>query len=197
MPGNPRRRFLKASAGVVSGLALGSCDDKQGAESSAAGGVDRSILDALARIALPRNALGEAGVARAVDGFVTWLEGFEPVSERDHSYDSAEILYGPPDPAPLWMAQLEALGIEANKRFEAPYSAIGEARQREILERQLPGHLPDDMPYAGEATHVAIGLIAWFCATPEANDLAQGAKIGRQTCRGFPSGPDEPDALRS
>ena len=193
MADNPRRQFLKASAGVVSGLALGSCADEQGAEPAAAGGLDRPALEALGRIVLPHKSLGDAGVTRAVDEFLTWLEGFEPVSERDHPYDSAEILYGPPHPAPLWGAQLEALTIEATKRFAAPYTEIGEARQKEILERQLPDHLPEDMPYAGAATHVAVGLIAWFYATAEANDLALQAKIGRQTCRGLDSGPDKPE----
>lgn len=146
---------------------------------------------------MPRNALGDAGLTRVVGDFLTWLDGFEPVSERDHLYDSADILYGPPDPAPLWGAQLDALNIEATKRFAASYTEIGEDRQKEILERQLPDHLPEDMPYAGAATHVAIGLIAWFYATPEGNDLALQAKIGRQTCRGLESGRDKPAPLGS
>jgi len=193
----PRRRFLKASAGVVSGLALGSCDDEQGVQATVAGSLDRHTLDALGRIVLPRSALGDAGVARVIDDFLTWLDGFEPVSERDHPYDSAEIHYGPPDPAPLWNAQLEALDIEAGKRYSAAYAAIGEARQTEILKNQLPEHLPGDMPYAGEAAHVAIGVLAWFYATPEANDLALESKIGRYTCRGLESGVDKPEPLRS
>jgi hypothetical protein len=192
MADNPRRRFLKASAGAISGLALGSCTDEQAVKPSVADSLDLPTLEALGRIVLPRTALGDTGVTRAIDEFLTWLDGFEPVSERDHSYDSVDVLYGPPHPAPLWKVQLEALTIEATKRFAAPYTEISETRQREILERQLPGYLPEDMPYAGAATHVAIGLIAWFYATREANDLALQAKIGRQTCRGLESGPDKP-----
>lgn len=197
MADNPRRRFLKTSAIVVSGFAIGSNAREPETGATAPGRIDGATLDALARIVLPRQALGDAGITRAVDGFLTWLDGFEPVSERDHPYDSAEIHYGPPDPAPLWRAQLDALNIEAGKRYAAVYTEIGEARQTQILKNQLPGHLPDDMPYAGEAAHVAIGLLGWFYATPEANDLALQAKVGKYTCRGLESGADEPAPLGS
>lgn len=197
MADKPRRRFLKASAGVVSGLALGSCADERAAEPVAEEGLDRAILDTVARIVLPRTTLGDAGSVRVVDEFLTWLDGFEPVSERDHPYGDGEILYGPPDPAPLWQSQLEALTLEADKRYGATFVDIDEARQREILERQLPEHIPDDMPYAGAASHVAIGLVAWFYATPEANDLALQAKVGRETCRGLASGATRPGPLET
>jgi len=191
----PRRRFLKASAGVVSGLALASCGEKTPQTVQPAAVLDRTTLDALARIALPYGALGDAGMTRAVDGFLTWLAGFEPVAERDHGYGTADIAYGPPHPAPLWSSQLEALNIEADKRYATPYAVLDPIRQRQILERQLPGHLPEDLPYAGAATHVAIGLIAWFYATPEANDLVLQAKVGRQACRGLDSAPQKPEPL--
>jgi hypothetical protein len=191
----PRRRFLKASAGTLSGLALGSCGVEQRVETPAASGLDRPTLEALGRIVLPRKALGDVGVTRVIGDFLTWLEGFEPASERDHPYDSGEITYGPPDPAPLWRSQLDALNIVASKRFNAGFAAISESRQRLTLERQLPDNLPQDMPYAGNATHVGIGLIAWFYATPEANDLALQAKVGKYSCRGLQAGPDKPVPL--
>jgi hypothetical protein len=197
MADNPRRRFLKTSAGVVSGLAIGAGAQEPETEATSAGAIDRDTLDALARIVLPRRALGDSGITHAVDGFLAWLEGFDPVSERDHPYDSAEIHYGPPDPAPLWKSQLEALNLEAGKRYAAAFTDLGEARQMQVLRNQLPEHIPETMPYAGDATHVAIGLLAWFYATPEANDLALQAKIGKYTCRGLASGADEPEPLGS
>ena len=71
MANNPRRRFLKASAGMVSGLALGACADEKAAPPAAAPtGLDRPTLDALARLVLPKTALGDAGMTVAVDGFL-------------------------------------------------------------------------------------------------------------------------------
>ena len=197
MADNPRRRFLKASAGAVSGLALVSCADDTVEGPAAPAGLDRTTLDALGHIVLPRKALGNAGIESAISEFLAWLDGFEPVAERDHPYGSGEIAYGPPHPAPLWQSQLEALTLEAEKRHGVAFADLDQTRQRAIVERQLPEHIPADMPYAGAATHVAIGLVAWFYATPEANDLALDAKVGRETCRGLASGAQKPGPLGS
>ena len=197
MADNPRRRFLKASAGLVPGLAMVSCADEQRGHEDPPELLNRTLLEIVGRIVLPRSALGDAGIVRVVGEFLVWLDGFEPVSERDHPYESGDIHYGPPDPAPLWQAQLEALDIEANKRYSTAYAEIVTTRQREILTRQLPDNLPGNMPYAGEATHVAIGLLAWFYATPEANDLALQSRIGKYTCRGLAGGVEKPAPLGS
>jgi len=191
----PRRRFLKASAGVVSGLALTSCGEESPEIAQAAPGLDRTTLDALARIALPYGALGDAGTLRAVDEFLAWLDGFEPVAERDHGYGTSDVAYGPPHPAPLWASQLEALNLEADKRYATPYAMLDPTRQRQVLEHQLPQHLTDELPYAGAAPHIAIGLIAWYYATPDANDLVLQARVGKQMCRGLDSAPRKPEPL--
>jgi len=191
----PRRRFLKGSAGVVSGLAIGACAQDAPPGATETPGLDRAVLDALASIVLPRTSLGDAGVLRVTGDFVEWLEGFEPVTERNHPYYSSEINYGPPDPAPLWGAQLEALNIEVQQRFDLGFPQLGEDRQTAILDRQLPKNIPQDLPFAGSASHVAIGLNAYFYATAEANDLALRAQIHRQSCRGLESGTHRPAPL--
>lgn len=187
----PRRRFLMGSAGLGSGLAIGACAQDAPSGATETRGLDRAVLEALARIVLPRTALGDAGVLRVTGDFLDWLEGFEPVTERNHPYYSSEINYGPPDPAPLWGAQLEALNIEAQQRFDLGFPQLGEDRQTAILDRQLPANIPADLPFAASALHVAIGLNAYFYATAEANDLALRAQIHRQSCRGLESGTHE------
>ena len=191
----PRRRFLKGSAGIVSGLAIGACAQDAPPGETETPGLDRAVLLALAMIVLPRTALGDAGVLRVTGDFLEWLEGFEPVTERNHPYYSSEINYGPPDPAPLWGAQLEALNIEAQQRFDSGFPQLGNDQQTAILDRQLPKNIPQDLPFAGNASHVAIGLNAYFYATAEANDLALRAQIHRQTCRGLESGMHKPAPL--
>ena len=191
----PRRRFLKGSAAVVTGLAIGACAQDTPPNETDTPGLDRAVLEALARIVLPRTALGDAGVRRLSGEFLDWLHAFEPVSERDHPYYSSEINYGPPDPAPLWGAQLDALNIEAQQRFDTGFPQLSEDQQTAILDRQLPKNVPQDLPYAGDAPHVAIGLLAWFYDTAEANDLALRAQVARQSCRGLASGPHKPPPL--
>jgi hypothetical protein len=176
----PRRRFLKGSAGVVSGLAIGACAQDVPPVAADAPLVDRAVLDALARIVLPRTSLGDAGVLRVTDDFL---------------YYASDIRYGPPDPAPLWGAQLQALNLEAQQRHDTGFPQLAEDLQTAILDRQLPANIPQDLPFAGNATHVAIGLNAYFYATAEANDLALRAQIHRQSCRGLESGPNRPAPL--
>ncbi len=194
-----RRHFLKKSATIVSGLAAASCaPSRETATVGAATTLDRATLDALGRIVLPQGALGDEGVARILDDFVKWLNAFEPVAELDHHYLwNDEIAYGPPDPSPNWCSQLEALELEARKRHGSSFSAVDEPLQQAILHRQLPREIPQDLPYAGDAPHVAIGLLAYFYRTSEANDLGYGAAIEKQTCRGLDTGPDEPEPLES
>jgi hypothetical protein len=187
----PRRRFLKGSAGVVSGLAMGACAQDAPPGETEIPELDRAVLLALAMIVLPRTSLGDAGVLRVTGDFLDWLEGFAPVTDRDRPYYSLEINYGPPDPAPLWGAQLEALNIEAQRRFNTGFPQLGKDQQTAILDRQLPTDIPHDLPFAGSASHVAIGLNAYFYATAEASDLALRAQIHRQSGRGLESGTHE------
>ncbi len=48
----------------------------------------------MADIPRRRFLMGSAG------DFLDWLEGFAPVTEREHPYYSSENNYGQPDPAP-------------------------------------------------------------------------------------------------
>ncbi len=194
---SPRRRFLKQSAalvGTMAGMTTSTCAPSGEAPPSVSSlGIERSTLEALGRIVLPKSALGEDGVSSVLDGFLDWLGGFEAVAELDHPYLwTDEIAYGPPDPAPLWIGQLEALELEATKRHDQRYSDLSAEDQRVILDRQLPKNLGPDLPDAGSAAHVAVGILAYFYATSEANDLGYGAAIEKQTCRGLDTGPDRP-----
>jgi len=187
----PRRRFLNSSADAVSGLTISSCAQDAPPGETETPGLDRAVLLALAMIVLPRTSLGDAGVLRVTGDFLEWLEGFETVTDRDHPYYSLEINYGPPDPAPLWGAQLDALNIEAQQRFDLGFPQLGKDQQTAILDCQLPTDIPHDLPFAGSASHVAIGLNAYFYATAEASDLAVRAQIHRQSGRGLESGTHE------
>ena len=196
----PRRRFLKQSAALVSsmaGMAASTCAPSSEAPSSVSSAssreIERTTLEALGRIVLPKRVLGDEGVSSVLNGFADWLSGFEAVAERDHPYLwTDEITYGPPDPAPHWRSQLEALELEAKKRYGKRYPELSSEAQRAILQRHLPRDVGPDLPDAGAAPHVAIGILAYFYRTSKANDLGYGAAIEKQTCRGLDTGPDEP-----
>jgi len=202
-----RRRFLKQSAALVTGLAAPSSEARppvSSVPSSVPSSVlvasprelERTTLEALGHMVLPKRALGKEGVSSVLDGFLAWLSGFEAVAELDHPYLwTDEIAYGPADPAPLWRSQLEALELEAKKRYGKSYPDLSSEEQRVVLARQLPQDFGPDLPYAGAAPHVAIGILAYFYRTSKANDLGYGAAIEKQTCRGLDTGPDEPAPL--
>ncbi|HXV60808.1 MAG TPA: gluconate 2-dehydrogenase subunit 3 family protein [Vicinamibacteria bacterium] len=192
-----RRAFMKSSAAIVSGLALKRCTSGESPMAPAPPALDSDTLNAVARLALPSEELGELGTARVLDGFRKWLEGFEPVAELDHPYLSEEILYGPPDPAPLWSSQLEALELEAERRHGSSFKELSREDQTAILERHLPQDLEASFPEIARAPHVACGLLAYFYASSEANDLCYRAAIERHTCRGLDASPAAPDERRS
>ena len=115
------------------------------------------------------------------------------VAELDHAYIwTDDILYGPPHPGPLWNAQLEALSLEAEKRHGVAFLDLSRADQESLVRRQIPNDLPPGLPDPARAPHVALGLLAYFYQTSEANDLCYEARIERFTCRGLESSSSEP-----
>jgi hypothetical protein len=195
---NSRRTFLKRGAALASSLSIGGCASPPTTEAPVGGSIPLETLDALGSIVLPANSLGAEGVEKVVAGFRKWLEDLEPVAELDHAYIATdEILYGPPDPQPAWNAQLEALDLESEKKHEAPFHALPREAQEAILRGQLPRRLDADLPEPARAPHVAIGLLAYFYQTSEANDLCYERAIEKTTCRGIESGAVEPGVRRS
>ncbi len=198
MTDNARRRFMKTGAALASALTIPGCAPEAAKGTASAPAGKPETLEAVAGIVLPAASLHEEGVRRVVDGFRRWLDGLEPVAELDHAYIvTDDILYGPPDPEPLWTAQLEALELEAEKRHEASFTAITREEREAILRRQLPLHPGAALPDPARAPHVALGLLAYFYQSSEANDLCYERAIERTTCRGVESGAVEPPARRS
>lgn len=193
-----RRAFLKRSAAAVSAAAVG-C--RPGGEEAAAVESGRALppetLRAVAASALPSE-LGEDGIERAADGFETWLAGYRPVAEQVHGYGSQEIRYGPPDPAPRWRAQLEALDREARARHSAGFAELDRETRRALIEAALAGGeettLPD-RPGALRAEHVVVGLTGWFFGSPEATNLCYGRRIDPGACRPLAASPEQPTPL--
>jgi len=189
-----RRGFLKHSVAAVTAVGVPIVAEPQARRSRTP--VSKDVLQAVAEVVLPAAELKADGVARVVGDFQKWLDEFEPVAEQDHPYlTSSDIVYGPGDPRGRWQAQLEALDIEAQKELGKPFPGLSIAERRRAIERALRSERLDRLPTTAEASHIAIGLAAFFYSTPEANDLCYESAIGRTRCRGLESGPQKPTVL--
>jgi hypothetical protein len=197
MQENNRRSFLKRSATVLASAAAGLHAAPAEAAAVARTAPDPALLSAVAEAVLPSE-IGAAGVRRVTRDFQRWMDGFEPVAELEHAYGPPnEIEYGPPDPAPRWGAQLEALDLEARRRLAHPFAELPLEQRRELLRRQLRGDAASRFPEPAQAEHVAMGLLAFYFARPEATDLCYRAMIRKETCRGLETAPDMPRPLQS
>jgi hypothetical protein len=208
-----RRAFLRAAGALAAGAAAAGCE-APGAAGTADGGaaappeaapaagrarevaLDRATLAAVGEVVLPGE-LGEAGRAGAVDAFVAWIAGYEPVAERMHGYGYADVRYLPPDPAPGWRAQLEGLELLARRSRGAALGALPVAERRALIESALAGTPGDRLPAPLAAGHVALALLSHWAASPAAWDLAYGARITPATCRPLGDAPRRPLPLAS
>jgi hypothetical protein len=177
-------------------VALPGCADAGGtaaARTSADAVLDPALIRALAEAVLPSE-LGLSGRERAVAAFQQWVAGYRPVAERDHGYGTGELTYTGAHPAPGWRAQLEALDLEARQRFGLGFAELDADLRQRLVRAQLRRER-GPLPEPADAQHVAVGLVAWWSASPEANDLCYGRAIGRATCRPLAATGDEPARL--
>jgi hypothetical protein len=187
-----RRGFLKsASLLAVGATAAVSCETETRASlreqnpdlAPRATGFDRARLDALAGAVLPES-LGTTGRQKAIDAFVSWVDGYDPAAEEMHGYGYADVRYLPADPAPAWRAQLDALEVLAKRIHGASFAALTVEQQRGLLNIVLRRERGSDrLPAPLGASHVAVALLSHWASTPEAWDRALGVQVGAMTCR--------------
>lgn len=181
-----RRSFLKRSGAAISAAALTGCGterDTPGRDDAPGRTPDPILLAALGATVLPGE-LGEEGTQAAVDAFRAWLDGYEPVAELNHGYGTSEIRYTPPHPGPGWTAQLEALDLEARRRYGQGFVEASLADRKSLVEAQLATD-GSELPSPLRARHVAVAVMAHYFGSSAATDRCYGAAIGRQTCRGL------------
>lgn len=185
---NSRRTFLKLAGVLAAGSAAGCQLETRIPEAQAvpgsdrATGFDRNVLDALADVVLPSD-LGPKGRDAATGAFIGWADGYSPVAEEMHGYGYSDIRYLPPDPSPTWRSQLEALDLLARKSQQKPFAQLTPAARRAVLDVALKGHGGERLPAPLDATHIAIALLAHWASSPDAWDVAYGAKITPDSCR--------------
>ena len=62
----------------------------------------------------------------------------------------------------------------------------------ELVRAALDGQRLERIPAIGDASHVAVALLAHFYGSPAANDLCYKAQIGRSSCRPLSASPRKP-----
>ncbi|MCH6547536.1 MAG: hypothetical protein IH798_03735 [Gemmatimonadetes bacterium] len=157
--------------------------------------LDDALIGALGHSLLPTE-LGSDNIDRVVDEFQQWLELYSTDAELNHGYGTSEIDYTPGDPTSRWQDQLDGLNAEAQRRFGASFVDLDADVRRGIIRQQIADDRLDRLPRAYRARHVAVGLLAYFYASPEATDLCYKAAIGKNKCRPLRRSPDEPISLR-
>lgn len=198
-----RRDFLVRATLLTAGLATASgamvgCDPppvphSSGGAPRATGRLASPLLDAVGEAVLP-DSLGADGRARAVAAFVSWASGYDPVAQEMLGYGYAEVRYLPADPVPGWRAQLDALDRLAQKRG-TPFVALSVAERRTVIERALGGNTRPSLPAPLMAPHVVLALLSHWASSPEAWDLALGARVQRERCRTLETTTAAPPAL--
>ncbi len=157
--------------------------------------LDDALMGALGHSLLPTE-LGSDNVDRVIDEFQQWLEQYGADAELNHAYGTSEIDYTPGDPTSRWQEQLDGLNGEAQRRFGASFVDLDVDTRRGIIRPQIADDRLDRLPRPYRARHVAVGLLAYFYASPEATDLCYKAAIGKNKCRPLRRSPDEPISLR-
>ena len=145
------------------------------------------MLKALAEAVLP-SALGPAGAARVSRDFLRWMDEYKEGAELVHGYGTSQLRFSRASPRPAWAVQLERLG----SRISALGSRQTLEQRRQVVRDELKDERLDRMPSVGQASHVAVALLAFYYASSEAADLCYNAKIGRQSCRPLAQNPRKP-----
>jgi hypothetical protein len=189
-----RRSFLKRSGAVLGAAAVGtSLPGAAASESTAARRLDPTVLRALAEVVLPSE-LGAMEREEAVFAFEAWAEEYQPVAEMNHGYGTSDISYGPPDPVPMWTAQLEALNLEATKRAGSAFAALEADARTDLLRRQALDS-GNGLPNPLRAEHIAVALMSHWFRSPDAVDRCYGRRIAERRCRGIDTAPNEPSEI--
>ena len=184
-----RRSFLKVAGAIAAAAATSGCRAETHAPDTATTnandrviGFDRLLLDAVGEVVLPSE-LGAKGRDVAIGQFVQWVDAYDPVAEEMHGYGYSDIRYLPPDPAPAWRAQLAALDLLAKKTKQKAFPKLPLDARRELIGIALKGAAGDRLPAPLEANHIALALVSYWASSPDAWDLALGAKVLPNSCR--------------
>lgn len=147
-----------------------------------ASALDGGMVRGIAEVVLPAE-LGNDGFARVSRAFTQWVGAYRQGVELVHPYGSTQLRQTGESPAPRWKSQLTALDREAREKHQRGFAALTREQRRSQVMSAFASERATRLPDPAEANHVALALMAWFFASPDAVDLCYNARIGRNQCR--------------
>jgi len=152
---------------------------------------DPRTLAALGQTVLPAS-LGAEGIRRTTEDFRRWMSEYREGADVNHAYLSARLRVTGPTPATRWSRQLEELDARALAMQQRHFHELSASQRDSLVRDVLRGERLDRMPSVADANHVALGLLAHFFVSSEANDLCYESRIGDRTCRPLAQAPRKP-----
>ena len=151
-------------------------------------GERETALKELAATVLPAS-LGRAKTDAVAAQFIRWVREYRAGAEMQPGYGFTRVRYKGASPAPRYLEQLDQLasGALAERDLTARRNAIA-ATLRAANVKDLSS-IPDGI-------HVVSDLMSFYFSSPEANDLAYNAAIGKDQCRTLKDSGAEPAPLK-
>jgi hypothetical protein len=189
-----RRTFVGWLSGLGTALGLGvrtrNVAAQPGPEAQQAA-LNEAMIRSVAEAVLPGE-LGPDGIARASRGFTQWISSYKPGVELVHPYGSSQLRQTAASPASRWRSQLAALDVSARTKHRRAFAAVPVEQRRALLRDALADDRLNRLPDPIDAKHVAMALMAWYFATPEATNLCYNSRIDRNQCRPLVNSPRHP-----
>ncbi len=181
-----RRTFVGWLSGLGAALGIGVRTRASQAETPVSteqnGTLDAAAVRGVADAVLPSE-LGADGIATVSRAFTQWIGGYRPGVELVHPYGSSELRRTGESPIGRWRSQLATFDTAAREKHRKAFTALTREQRRELVLSALGEERLNRLPDPLQANHVAMAVLAWYFATPDAVDLCYNAKIGRNQCR--------------
>lgn len=153
--------------------------------------LDATTVAKLAEAVLPSE-LGDAGFVRVSRAFTQWVGAYRQGAELNHPYGSAVIRQTGESPLNRWRTQLSALDHDARAKHQRGFNALTAEQRKALVTAAIANEQANRMPDPLNANHVALALVAWYFASPDAVDLCYQSRIGKHQCRPLVNAPRQP-----
>jgi hypothetical protein len=151
-------------------------------------GTREAALKELAATILPAS-LGRAGTDAVAQQFIRWVREYRAGAEMQAGYGYPRVRYKPESPAPRYVSQIDALAAGA-------LAASDMTVRRLQLATVLAEAKVSNLPQAPDGNHIVSDLMSFYFMSPEANDRAYDAEIGKDKCRGLKNSGAIPPPLK-